>query len=142
MQTAKAETAIAASWTKTPTATTTPTPTPVYVDLENVCSFIKSRVSVHGILSLSAWTSCIGSACFITLDSPADSDFGGIFIYVHVGSEPNQMEPLPSSYTMDDLRVHTNNGRMAVAGDEVIVSGKVRDLKNPCDISVDTIELP
>lgn len=126
-----------------PTDTPTPasTTTPISIPFENVCSYIGSRVTVTGRLTVSVWTSCIGKSCSITLDTIDESDFG-IYLYITVGSQANQMEPLPSPYTYDDLKVWTDDGRMAVYGDEIIVTGKVGELRDPCNMWVDTIRLP
>jgi hypothetical protein len=125
----------------TDTPTPAPTTTSIIIPFEDVCSYVGRRVTVTGRLTVSAWTSCIGNSCFITLDSTEESDFG-IFLYIKVGSEANQMEPLPSPYTFDDLKVWTDDGKIAVYDDVVTVTGMVGELREPCNVWVDTIRLP
>jgi hypothetical protein len=52
------------------------------------------------------------------------------------------MEPLPNSYSKDDLNVHTDDGRIVGVKDEVIISGLVGKTYLPCAISAQTITMP
>jgi hypothetical protein len=46
-------------------------------------------------------------------------------VQIRFGSQANQIEPVPTSYSDDDLQVHLADGQVAGFGAKVKVSGKV-----------------
>jgi hypothetical protein len=129
--------------TITPTPYPTPTPTPINLSFEDICSYSGTRVSVHGKFFLPSQTWCQGPQCQIELvDLSYESTNLSVKLLIHIGSGSNQMEPLPNSYSMDDLKVHTDDGRVVGVEDEVLVSGLVGKIYSPCAIWAQIITVP
>ena len=83
-----------------------------------------TRIAVEGYLRLPDSFSGDQSVVLRLYETDA---FDGvpIGVTVPIGSEANQMEDVPISYSDDDLHVHLNDGQTAGYGTPVKVSGRV-----------------
>jgi len=82
------------------------------------------RIAVNGYLRLP--DSFTGDLSVVLRLFETDSFSGTpIGVQIRLGSEANQMENVPQSYSDNDLRVHLANGQVVGYGTEVKVSGKV-----------------
>jgi len=92
----------------------------------NICSDANKgeRVAVQGFLRL---PDSFSGDLSIVLRLYETDTFSGIPIgaQIRLGSEPNQVENVPTSYTDDDLQVHLANGQAVGYGTKVKLSGKV-----------------
>lgn len=82
------------------------------------------RVAVEGYLILpDEFTE--SSSVVLRLYQELDADAARIGVTVQFGTEANQLEEVPTSYTDDDLKVHTADGQVIGYDTLVRVSGKV-----------------
>jgi hypothetical protein len=82
------------------------------------------RVAVTGYLRLpDSFTGDVSAVLrLFETDNFAGTPIGAT---AKLGTEPNQMEQVPASYTDDDLKVHLSNGQVAAYGTKVKVSGRM-----------------
>jgi hypothetical protein len=102
-------------------------------------------VEVEGYLGVSSIMFCknrgIVRYCGLNLYAkPGTGD--SISANVDVGTEPNQMEPLPEQYKPEDLKLHTSDGKTIGFRDRVKISGKVNMGGTSCWIDVSEIRKP
>ncbi len=105
----------------------TPDPTPAaVVPFASVCDEANKdrRVGVRGYLRLPESNT---GDFNIVLRLFETSDLGGqpIGVLVRIGAEPNMAEPLPTSYSDDDLNVRLADGTVTHYGTPVTASGDV-----------------
>lgn len=82
------------------------------------------RIAVNGYLRLP--DSFTGDQSVVLRLFETDSFSGTpIGVQIRLGTEANQVEHVPTSYSDNDLRVHLANGQVVGYGTEVKVSGKV-----------------
>jgi hypothetical protein len=95
-------------------------------DFASVCNEANegNRVAVEGYLRLP--DSFTGDESVVLRLYETDS-FGGtpIGATARLGTEANQIEQVPTSYTDEDLKVHLADGQLTTYGTKVKVSGKV-----------------
>ena len=120
----------------------TATPQPVEVTFDTIGNYPQGqRIILVGRLALFSSTRC-GEACGLLLENPANAA-QKITIFVTVGSEPNQMKPLPTSYTKSDIQVRLDDGTFAVIGYRIRVTGSMclTTSDEPCILDITKIEL-
>ena len=83
-----------------------------------------NRIAVEGYLRLPDSFSG-DSSVILRLYETADFAGETIGVQTRIGSEANQMENVPTSYSDEDLQVHLADGQVAGLGSKVKVSGKV-----------------
>jgi hypothetical protein len=104
-----------------------------------------SAVAVEGFVSAGGSVSCnnIGGGdyrCNIDLTENADASGAKAGMDIVVGSDHNQMDEPPSSFTDADVKVHTDSGAQAGVGDRVRATGDVSVAPDVCFVTVDKIE--
>jgi hypothetical protein len=99
-------------------------------------------ISVDGYLGVSYVMICNsrGIMRYCGINLYAQPGTGNSFTAnVDVGSEANQMEPLPDQYKPQDLRIHTVDGKTAGFRDRVKVTGKISPGESSCYLDVSEI---
>lgn len=127
---------------------------PIPVAFNNACQKENNNVyiSVEGYLSTGTSVLCSSRdgtrTCGLELaDSPNGTN--KISIYLEEGTGKNQMEPLPKSYSKENLKIRDRDGQVHSAQDRVRVIGIAKsgnDVVNSsyavCYINVQEIERP
>lgn len=133
--------------TVTPLPTFTPPPPPLEVTFDTIQGLpVFTEVILVGRLDLMGSTKCttLGdiTTCGLLLENP-DNTEQKITIFVKVGDGPNQMNPLPESYSQSDIQVHLDDGTTALVGYRLRVRGRVciTTSNNACIEYIDRIEL-
>jgi hypothetical protein len=131
----------------TPRPTKTATPAPVEVTFDSIGKQARDRlVILIGRLDLMSSTKCTTqgerTTCGLLLENPSNPD-QKITIFVPVGDQPNQMKPLPETYTKGDIQVRLDDGTYAVVGYRLRVHGRVciTTVNTPCISDITKIEL-
>ena len=125
--------------TKTPTAT----PPPVDVTFDTIDNYPAGHlVTLVGRLAMTDSILCSSGECGLLLENPAQPS-QTLIVFVPVGLEPDQMEPLPDPYTKSDIQVQLHDGTVAVVGYRLRVTGRVCSsaLQEHCISDVIRIEL-
>ena len=80
--------------------------------------------------------------CGLLLENPANTS-QKVTIFVMVGSEINQMKPLPDPYTKGDIQLRLDDSTLAVIGYRIRVTGRVCSTteNEPCINNITKIEL-
>lgn len=67
-----------------------------------------------------------------------------LWMGIPVGTKNNQMEPIENNFTMDDIKIRTDDGQFVTDGDTVTVSGRYQGYCNAGLIwfTVEKIEAP
>jgi hypothetical protein len=128
--------------TPTKTPTRTPTPMPVEINFDTIGNYpVSSLIIFVGRLSMMSGTTC-NHTCGLLLENPANTS-QKITIFVTVGDQPNQMKPLPNSYTKSDIQVRLVDGTYAVIGYRIRVTGRICETTSgsPCISDIMKIEL-
>jgi hypothetical protein len=92
----------------------------------NACDRVNDgqRIAVQGYLRLPDSFSGEQSVVLRLYETDA-FDGTPIGVQIRFGSQANQVEPVPTSYSDDDLQVHLADGQVVGFGVKVKVSGKV-----------------
>lgn len=127
---------------------------PVPLAFNGVCQIENNNkyISVEGYLRTGASVLCSSregtSTCGLELLEKLEGE-NKISVYLEEGTGNSQMEPLPKSYSRDDLKIHTRDGQTLGPQDRVRIVGNARiggDTNNPsytiCYIDVNKIEKP
>jgi uncharacterized RDD family membrane protein YckC len=129
--------------TRTQIPAPTATPLPVEVNFDTIGETqVGQQVILVGRLDLMSSTICRLGACGLLLENPQNRS-QKITIFVWVGTEPNQMKPLPDPYTKSDIQVRLNEGAYAVVGYRLRVTGRRCETTSqaPCISEITKIEL-
>lgn len=135
--------------TETPEATATlrPTPTvtppPVEISFDTIGDMpVGQDVILVGRLAMFGSTYCTETYCGLLLENPAKTS-QKVTIFVTLGSENNQMKPLPDPYTKADIQVRLDDGTLALIGYRIRVTGSVckTTADEPCIGDITKIEL-
>jgi hypothetical protein len=87
------------------------------------------QVILVGRITLMSNTTCSLQTCGLLLENPAKPS-QKMTIFVTVGTNPNQMKPLPDNYTKSDIQVYLNDGSVAVVYYRIRVTGRVCTTKS------------
>jgi hypothetical protein len=127
--------------TKMPTSTATPMP--VEVTFDTIGNYpTGQQVILVGRIALMSSTTCGLQTCGLLLENPAKPS-QKMTIFVTVGTNPNQMKPLPDNYTKSDIQVYLNDGSVAVVNYRIRITGRVctTSSNEPCISDIVKIEL-
>jgi hypothetical protein len=127
--------------TKMPTSIATPLP--VEVTFDTIGNYqIGQQVILVGRIALMSSTTCSLQTCGLLLENPAKLS-QKMTIFVTVGTNPNQMKPLPDPYTKSDIQVYLNDGSVAVVNYRIRITGRVctTESNEPCISDIVKIEL-
>jgi hypothetical protein len=109
----------------TPLPSSTATPVPVEVTFDSIGDYDVDRlVILIGRLVLTSNINCRGDECGLLLENPADTA-QKIAIFITAGDEPNQLKPVPETYTKGDIKVRLDDGTYALVGYRLRVTGRV-----------------
>lgn len=103
------------------------------VTFETVCSAkydskeekglsVTQRVTLEGYLGAPKMMLC-SDTCSLRLYPTPDRKDGDLSISLKVGSDPNQLEELPKEFSEQDIKVHTNDGKVVGVGAKIRVTG-------------------
>ena len=104
---------------------------PVPVALDQVCQKENDNqyISVEGYLRTGVTVLCSSRGgtrtCGLELADKPDGT-GPISVYVEEGTGRSQMEPLPKSYSNDDLKLRTKDGQTITTQDKVRIIGTAK----------------
>jgi uncharacterized RDD family membrane protein YckC len=121
----------------------TPTPMPVEVTFDTIGNYpIGSPVILVGRLVLMSKIRCRDNKCGLLLENPANTS-QTITIFITAGDEPNQLKPVPETYTKGDIRVRLDDGSYALVGYRIRVTGSVCSTTSdePCISDITKVEL-
>jgi uncharacterized RDD family membrane protein YckC len=111
--------------TPTHLASSTSTPAPVEVTFDTIGDYAAGRlVILVGRLVLMSKIRCRNNECGLLLENPADTS-QKITIFIKAGDGPNQLKPVPESYTKGDIQVRLDDGTYAPVGYRIRVTGRV-----------------
>ncbi len=109
----------------TPLPSSTPTPAPVEVTFDSLGDYETGRlVTLIGRLVLTNNVHCRNDECGLLLENP-DNTSQKITIFIMAGDEPNQLKPVPETYTKSDIKVRLDDGTYALVGYRLRVTGRV-----------------
>ncbi|MBV9210324.1 MAG: hypothetical protein JOZ52_06825 [Acidobacteria bacterium] len=127
---------------------------PVPIAFNQVCQKENDNryISVEGYLRTGVTVHCSSrngtSACGIELVEKPDGE-SKISVYVEEGTGNSQMEPLPKSYSDENLKLRTKDGQSVGAKDRVRIIGTAKTATDAinssytvCYIDVSKIEKP
>jgi uncharacterized RDD family membrane protein YckC len=129
--------------THTQRANPSATPTPVEVTFDSINDYpTGSPVTLVGRIVLVSQIKCKNGICGLVLENPANTS-QTISIFLMAGDEPNQLKPVPETYTKDDIQVRLDDGSYAPVGYRIRVTGIVckTTTDNACISDITKIEL-
>ena len=129
--------------TDTPWPSSTPTPAPVEVSFDSIGDYDTGRlVILVGRLVLTSNIRCRNAECGLLLENPGDTS-QKITIFITAGDEPNQLKPVPETYTKGDIKVRLDDGTYALVGYRLRVTGRVCKTTDgdPCIDAIRKVEL-
>jgi hypothetical protein len=84
---------------------------------------VGKNISIEGYLSLQNLMSLQSNTIMVNLFEEKEAKGKSISVSFPVGEEENQMESLPDSYKVEDLKVHTNLKEIVGPNDKVRIHG-------------------
>lgn len=84
---------------------------------------VGKNISIEGYLGLTDMMTLQTSTILVTLYEQKDRSGKELSVSIPVGTKENQIESLPDSYTMDDLKVRTHLKEVAGTKDKVRIHG-------------------
>ena len=85
---------------------------------------------------------CRNNECGLLLENP-DNTSQKITIFIIAGDEPNQLKPVPETYTKADIKVRLDDGTYALVGYRLRLTGRVCKTTDgdPCIDDIRKVEL-
>lgn len=116
------------------------------VTFSDVCQKTGDRIVMEGYLRLPVMgTNCKANRCMLNLISGLQGQVQSITAQVRNTAKPgsgvNAMEPLPEKFRDQDLRIHTNDGRVVDPNTKLRLAGVVQKAGAGCELSVEVIEV-
>lgn len=120
--------------------------TPIPVSYDNLCQQAGHRVVIEGYLQLPTMgTNCKSNRCLLNLISDLQGRVQSTAALVRNtakrDSGVNAIEPLPNNFRNEDLRIHTNDGKLAPSNAKLKITGDVQKTGDTCQLEVDIIEI-
>ena len=84
---------------------------------------VGKNISIEGYLSLQNLMSLQSNTIMVNLFEEKEAKGKSISVSFPVGEKENQMESLPDSYKVEDLKVHTNLKEIVGPNDKVRIHG-------------------
>jgi hypothetical protein len=112
------------------------------VTFDTIGDYPGELVILVGRLVLTKNIHCVNGECGLLLENPADTS-RKITMFIIAGDEPNQLKPVPETYTKGDIKVRLDDGSYALVGYRLRITGTVCETTDgdPCLHSIRKVEL-